>query len=614
MSTLLNQIKSNKANVFRRLYVKRRIGSTGLFETDWTEITSDVMKWGKISKSIDDKQYNKFKFTGTQISVSNKEGRFNPETNPSSLWYGFLSPQRSLVRIEAGFFTETLGADGIWTRTEYPQETIDTTTMSYPLDLSSPSAISVNTGWRIARPFTTPSKNAILNTVRVPIYKGAVTIGGSALVEIYKGASISGKQPLFSQTYSMADLTFSSADLTTSSFIPFTFDKKLDPNSTYWMVVSGNATQPTSTGGFLSYAYDSVGASEPVYWSVNSGTSYALLGYGFGYVMSLTVQTTAALFTGVIIGDLPTSDDNVVTIQAQPLLDLFRQYPARLLDYTSTGVTASQFVEAIRDHTDGSSNFVFLPFFGNTTTGFEIQTSTVLYANLNTQTAKDVIDSNVWSVLETLAQAETYVPYITNNGVFKFVARSVASATAFEFHGVNSIDREYGITIKNVSAFGLAYSKYYSRVNVRWDEADTATSVQTVAATFQVTGDNLPWIYGHRTLDQSNFFIQSASIASQIAQTVFDDVSAVKQEITFNSTFVPQLEIFDRIQITYDNANFTQTNLWDLNNWSDTATTNLIWDPEEGDALKLNDAEFSLLKITQDLDNFTTQVTAREAT
>lgn len=410
-NSLLGQIKANKAKVFRRMYIKRRRKDTGLFEDTWTEISNDVLKWGKIDRSVDAQQYNKFKFGGVRFQVANDSGRYNPETNPSSLWFGFLSPQRSLVRVEAGFVHETLSAAGIWTKTEYPQED----------------------------------------------------------------------------------------------------------------------------------------------------------------------GTTAAAFTGVIIGDTPTSDKNEVTFLAQPLSDLFRQYPARLLNgYTTTGLTASQFIESVRDHTDGSGNFVFRPFFGNTTSNWNIQPTTVLFGELNSRTAEDIIDQNVWTVVEKLAQAENFVPYVGKNGVFNFVPRTAASATTFEFHGARSFDREYGRTIKKISAAGPKYSKYYSRVNVRWDTAFTQTSVETVEAEFKLTADNLPWIYGHKTFDLVNRWIQSASVAAQIAQTIFSDVSVLKNEIQFTSSFVPQLEIFDRISITYSNLEFSNNSLWDLNLWSRKAGTESI--------------------------------------
>lgn len=409
MSELLRQIKQNRSRVFRRLYVKRRSKDTGLFESTWQEISSDVIKWGKITRSVDEAQYNRFKFGGVRFQVANDFGRFNPETNPSSLWFGFASPQRSLIRVEAGFVRETLGSDGIWTRVEYP----------------------------------------------------------------------------------------------------------------------------TSGAG-----------------------------------------TAAAAFTGVLIGDTPTSDTNIVNINAAPLIDLFRQYPARLLDgYTATGLTASQFIESVRDHTDGSGSFVFRPFFGSTATGFNIQTTTVLYGELNTATGDDIIEANVWEVIEKLSQAESFVPYVDREGIFNFVERTNASVSTFEFHGARSTDREYGQTIKRISRAGPKYSKYYSRVNVRWDRAFTQTSVETVEATFKVTGNNLPWLYGHKTFDLTNRWIASASVAAQIATTIFNDVSSLKNEIELTASFVPQLEIFDRISLTYNNNAFLESSLWDLNKWSGKAGT-----------------------------------------
>lgn len=616
MSSLKNQIKANRSRVFRRAYIKRRNTTDGLFETNWVDISQDVMKWGKITNAIDERQYNKFKFNGMQIQVANDSGRFNSELDPSSLWFGFLPAQRSLVRIEAGFVHETLGANGIWTRTEYPQEIIKQTTSSYLYNVTNPASTLVTNNWLYAWNFTSPSFVGNLDSIRIPLTR-SVSVGGYFLVNIFEGASVTGNTPVYSKTVAASTVPNSNLQLSVGAGTLFEFGKSLNANSNYWFVLSGTELDlTTSAWGFVHY--DSTGAGEPFYRSLDSGTSYSLLGYGAGYRLSITVATVAAAFTGFISGDLQTNDLNQITLDVKPLTELFRQYPARLLDnYTSTGLTASEFVTMVRDHTDGAGSYVFLPFFGDTTTGFNIQSTSNNYANLNTQTAEDIIDANVWSVIETLAQAETYVPYVNRAGVFNFVDKSGASISAFEFHGARSFDREWGKTITKITKYGVKFSKYYPRVDVRWQDSDSASSVQTIESEFQVTAGNLPWIYGLKTYKLENYFIQDADTALTIANTIFQDVSSLKNEIEFEASFVPQLDILDRINITYDNAIYDVISLWDLNNWADTSGaaldgTELIWDEQDNDALKIFDVEFKLLKIELNLDKLTTKIVARE--
>lgn len=106
------EINKSVADVFRRAYIKRRSATTALYEANWFDITKYVKRWGSLQSAIDDVRLNKFTHSGVTLNVSNNEGKFNPEYNVTSLWYGYLTRYRTLVKIEAGY----TAADG----TEYP--------------------------------------------------------------------------------------------------------------------------------------------------------------------------------------------------------------------------------------------------------------------------------------------------------------------------------------------------------------------------------------------------------------------------------------------------------------------------------------------------------------
>ena len=106
-SSLATLITNPIGTVFRRLQIKRRLASTGLYEADWLDITNYVKVWGTISSVIDDVQLNKFTNAGFSVSVRNDEGKFNPETNTRSFWYGYLTRYRTLVRVQAGYEDES---------------------------------------------------------------------------------------------------------------------------------------------------------------------------------------------------------------------------------------------------------------------------------------------------------------------------------------------------------------------------------------------------------------------------------------------------------------------------------------------------------------------------
>jgi hypothetical protein len=109
LTELINQPVSK---VFRRAYIKRKSATTGLYEDDWVNITPYVISWGSISSGVDDVRINRFTLSGITIQVDNSLGKFNPETNYNSLWYGFLTRYGTMLKIEAGYQDLTINGWG----------------------------------------------------------------------------------------------------------------------------------------------------------------------------------------------------------------------------------------------------------------------------------------------------------------------------------------------------------------------------------------------------------------------------------------------------------------------------------------------------------------------
>lgn len=111
---LTTLIERPSSFVFRKAHIKRRLTSNGLYEANWQAITELVKKWGSADYAIDDTRLNRFTHSGVNLLVRNDTGRFNDETNTSSLWFGYLTRYRTLVRIQAGYLDEF--------NTEYPPD------------------------------------------------------------------------------------------------------------------------------------------------------------------------------------------------------------------------------------------------------------------------------------------------------------------------------------------------------------------------------------------------------------------------------------------------------------------------------------------------------------
>lgn len=444
MASIETEIKKQKSRVFRRLKIKRRLAATGLFETDWQDITADVKAWGRIQKSVDYVRYSRVRFSDVTLMMANDKGLYNPEDDEASLWSGYASQQRTLVKIEAGFTHQTQSSAGIWTNTEYP--------------------------------------------------------------------------------------------------------------------------------------------------------------------------TSSTIFVGVIQGDINLSDSNEVALTVKPLLQVFRDYSCRnLRGLTSTGMTASQFIQTLRDQTDGAGGFVFRPFFQDTTTQWEFTSSASVYADISSSPASaapaadpiqnDFLQMNVWEAIERLAEAENTVPYITRDGIFRFTGRDAnTTGVQFAFFGRGFQDGRYGSTIKRINGYKKKTTDYYSRVEVKWSPLATTTAIVTTQ-TALVVGNNDAWNLGHRTFSVDNTWLGTVTAAEALASRVFAAVSSLPREIDFSSSFVPHLEVLDPVTLSYDSNEADPTTRWDLNNWATVGTAtaqDLIW--AKGNSMSFYSDVFKLTSIDMNLD------------
>lgn len=439
-ATILEMIKRPHVRVFRRAYIKRRLLATGLFETDWYEITRDVKRWGSINSNIDVERVGKLDFNGLQLVVSNIDGSYNPDDNEDSLWSGYANQQRSLVKIECGFYNQYRSVDGVWRTDEVPED-------------------------------------------------------------------------------------------------------------------------PT-------------------------------------------------VFVGIISGNIDVSDANEVTLEIQPVTQVFRDFPAHLVTgFTSTGITASQYIQLLRDLTSGAGTYVFRPFFGNDSAYFELTSTSQVYAGLNTSTAADFYQMTVWDVVERLAQAENFVAYITPTGKFRWVPKTVSASTQYKFFGLGfSPDREYGHTLKRIYRYGKKLTSFYSRVAVKYDKADTSTSFVSTALAFAIDGTNTAWNLGYRTFSVENFWIPNSATAASVCGAIFSEVSALKNEINFSTSLITHLNLLDRVEITYDATDFsTRNEYWDIGDWDE-----MKWDGSRGDAIVLQAEAFKVLSININLDNLETRFVCRQ--
>ena len=331
--------------------------------------------------------------------------------------------------------------------------------------------------------------------------------------------------------------------------------------------------------------------------------------------------TNPTLWLGIISGDIFLTGRSEVNLPLRPVNQVFRDYPANQLDnayFTTTGMSSGGYFEMLRDQTDGSNNYIFRQFIGTgAANDWTIATGGNLYANLSSSGSEDLHQLDCWQVAERFANAEQKIAYINNKGQFVWQSKTATAAVQYEFHGQGSIDRTYGMTIKNIKRYGKRLTAFYSRVAVKYDKADTNTSFANTALAFAVAGTNTAWNLGQRTYSIENYWLPNSAAAATIAASVFDDVSSQDDEIEFTTSFIPQIQIMDRVSVTYDATDFVSNkSLWDQRDWAappgSETSEDLFWDAGRGDAILLDDTNFNILSVDIDLDRMESTFIGRQ--
>ena len=116
MVTVNSMINRPKSRIIRKVEIKRRLATTGLFESEWQDISNDVKRWGKVKTSVDFKRQNRLKFNNLTMQFANDQGRYNFEDDNASLWFGYANQQRTLFRVTAYFLDQSISG-GIYTNT-----------------------------------------------------------------------------------------------------------------------------------------------------------------------------------------------------------------------------------------------------------------------------------------------------------------------------------------------------------------------------------------------------------------------------------------------------------------------------------------------------------------
>lgn len=321
------------------------------------------------------------------------------------------------------------------------------------------------------------------------------------------------------------------------------------------------------------------------------------------------LPTDTSLGIYIMSEEIPRSaKSNDVVLSCKSLVSIFDEVVADEVPGIGATLTASELITRIRDHTDGSSNFIFREFI--TSTSWTIQATTNNY-NLATTTS-GLEGMSVWELMSKLAECEGFVVLVNRTGGFEFRNRDARTTTAaLEFRG-------QGFVNPNVISFDSsneAFDKYYNRFRLKWTEADTSTSYVEAGSGTAIDPSSTAWKYGNRTYAFENQFFLTSTAAQTIVNNLKTTFEDVEEEVALTAKFTPHIEVLDRVTLSYRSYSLEGLSLWDTFDWaSDTAVApgdGGNWATEEGENFDYTDVEFKVLSRNTSLDNMTTNFTLR---
>lgn len=343
--------------------------------------------------------------------------------------------------------------------------------------------------------------------------------------------------------------------------------------------------------------YGSLIKIEAGYQSLETGWGMPWGGPWGGVYTEYPSNPTQGIF--VMDQEMPITADNKLTLQASSLKSIFDGVKANEIGGLGPTQTASQLVSKIRDHTDGSGNFIFRQYIS--AASWDIQATTNYY-NIGTSTALDN-EGTAWDFMVKLAEAEGYVVYINRLGGLIFSDRTPNTSTSqFSFYGQGFARPN----IISVDSYKEAFNKVYPNIRLKHLPTDTTTSYVVSGTSTSVTPTNIQWKYGARIYDFENTLINNTATAQNIVDNLYNEFSSVKNEAEITAKFHPELGPLDRIDVSHYSYDLSGKTLWDGFDWD-----NDNW-AVEGDNFDWDNKEFKISMVNIDLDNFKEKFIFRE--
>jgi len=332
-------------------------------------------------------------------------------------------------------------------------------------------------------------------------------------------------------------------------------------------------------------------------------------GYTDGSGNSFPSVTTQGVFIldGEIISNVPKND---TSLKCKSIISPFEETRANEVTGITSSMTSSEIMEKIRDASDGSGNVLFRQWIS--ASSWDITPTTNIITGLGTSTSLD--DFTTWDLMNQLAEVEGFVVNATREGGLVFGNRNPNTDTSqFSLYGS-------GYRRPNIIKFRSAkeaVNKLFTFVRFKYLDPDTTTSIVENGTQTVIDPGSLEWKYGRNTLELENTFFSDTATVNRIVAELNNEFSNLRVEAEIDCVFLPQIEILDRVDVSYREGSLNSVMLWDMKTWSsDTASDidpgRLVWASETSSTIDYSKKNFKVISRKTNLDTFVTTLKLRE--
>src|SRR3990167_9832887 len=310
------------------------------------------------------------------------------------------------------------------------------------------------------------------------------------------------------------------------------------------------------------------------------------------------LPTTAAQYIGLIDEDMKYQQDNIISFKTNHISTIFQEFPADRITGLGATQTASDIITKIRDYQDAGATKYFQKYISLGAWSIAATTQ-----NYNMGTTTTLQGMSCWEFMKKLAEAENKLMYVSRDGNFNFVAKTAVSATVYHFSGVGDDDKTYGRNILKQISVDENIRQVYNRVEITYD---TNSSLYVRNETWQWGDSSSSFYFGVRKYQYENAFMGS-TVATSIADTIYNEFKWPKQLVRLETKFVPHLELRDEVTLTYKTTVYSGEALWDH------ATYGIsLWGERSGKNINIDNVEYKIEKISHDFDHFKSNLELKE--